>query len=376
MNENKDVEINKFKNKKLKIKEDKTILFSDLFLKNKELNQKERKIKFLCKKTFTPIFKVKKYEENINPNKGRWSEEEHDKFLKGLELYGTKWKNFNKLIKSRTLGQIRSHAQKFFQKMKLCKNVILDIDFTLNSICNIKDMINQIKSKDANYNIINVFKYLNYEYENLDKSIKKAIINDNKIFIEIQNKNKNNFKENNLIDDNLIMDQDNKMNVQKEKSKNEVIANLNPNLQINDNYLLYNNNIINNSIYNINKNPLNNPNISNNFLRNDFLNLNNNSLRDNIKMNLNNGMPVLDHLLPSYLETKNNLYNFNNNANLMNNLNNNIFWNNIPNNNDISNLYNEYCRYNGENLNIRNILFPYTQYNNENNFFFNNINMK
>ena len=42
--------------------------------------------------------------------------------------------------------QTRSHAQKFYQKLKMCKDDELSIDFTLDSINNIKDMINQIKS--------------------------------------------------------------------------------------------------------------------------------------------------------------------------------------------------------------------------------------
>ena len=35
--------------------------------------------------------------------------------------------------------------------MKSCKDENLGIDFTLKSVKNIKDMINQIKSKCANY---------------------------------------------------------------------------------------------------------------------------------------------------------------------------------------------------------------------------------
>ena len=382
MSENKDDETNKFKNNKSKQNE-KNILFSDFFLKNNELKQKGRKIKFLCKKSSTSLFKVKKY-QNIIPKRGRWSEEEHDKFLEGLVLYGIKWKNFKQLIKSRSLNQIRSHAQKFYLKMKLCKDVNLNIDFTLNSICNIKDMINHIKSKDANYNIVNVFKYLNYEYDNLDKSIKKAINNNNKIIIEIKNDEKNSLEKNNFIDNNLLINQNNKINIQKEKSKYAPMVDLNQNLQLNDNILSCNNNTINYNIYNINKNSINNINILNNLLINDFLNLNNNnnslinySLRDNINMPINNRIPKLNPLLPSYFETKNNLYNFNNNANITNNLNNNIISNNLPYINNNYNVYNEYYKYNiGENLNIRNILFPHIQYNNENNIFYNNINFK
>ena len=46
---------------------------------------------------------------------------------------------------SRTTAQIRSHGQKFFNKMKTCKDDYLGIDFTFESIKNIRDMINQIK---------------------------------------------------------------------------------------------------------------------------------------------------------------------------------------------------------------------------------------
>lgn len=50
-------------------------------------------------------------------NSGRWTREEHDIFLKGLELHGKEWKKIADLIKSRTVVQIRTHAQKYFQKV-------------------------------------------------------------------------------------------------------------------------------------------------------------------------------------------------------------------------------------------------------------------
>ena len=52
---------------------------------------------------------------------GRWSTEEHDLFLKGLELYGKGWKKIAQLIKTRTVVQIRTHAQKYFQKLTKAK---------------------------------------------------------------------------------------------------------------------------------------------------------------------------------------------------------------------------------------------------------------
>lgn len=48
---------------------------------------------------------------------GRWTREEHQLFVKGLELYGKGWKKIASLIKTRTVVQIRTHAQKYFLKL-------------------------------------------------------------------------------------------------------------------------------------------------------------------------------------------------------------------------------------------------------------------
>lgn len=50
-------------------------------------------------------------------NTGRWTQEEHRLFLEGLEKHGKGWKKIASLIKSRTVVQIRTHAQKYFQKL-------------------------------------------------------------------------------------------------------------------------------------------------------------------------------------------------------------------------------------------------------------------
>lgn len=50
-------------------------------------------------------------------NTGRWTAEEHRLFLQGLEAHGKGWKKIASLIKSRTVVQIRTHAQKYFQKL-------------------------------------------------------------------------------------------------------------------------------------------------------------------------------------------------------------------------------------------------------------------
>jgi SHAQKYF class myb-like DNA-binding protein len=48
---------------------------------------------------------------------GRWTREEHAAFVEGLRLYGKEWKKVAKLIPTRTVVQIRTHAQKYFQKV-------------------------------------------------------------------------------------------------------------------------------------------------------------------------------------------------------------------------------------------------------------------
>ena len=45
---------------------------------------------------------------------GRWTRAENQKFLTALEKYGRNWVKIQKKVKTRTLPQIRSHAQKMF----------------------------------------------------------------------------------------------------------------------------------------------------------------------------------------------------------------------------------------------------------------------
>lgn len=53
---------------------------------------------------------------NETIRRGRWLEEEHEKFLLGLRLFGKVWPKVAPLIRTRTTAQVRSHAQKYFQQ--------------------------------------------------------------------------------------------------------------------------------------------------------------------------------------------------------------------------------------------------------------------
>jgi len=48
---------------------------------------------------------------------GRWLPEEHRLFLEGLERFGKKWTKISAYIGTRTAMQVRTHAQKYFQKL-------------------------------------------------------------------------------------------------------------------------------------------------------------------------------------------------------------------------------------------------------------------
>ncbi len=49
---------------------------------------------------------------------GRWNENEHFLFLKGCLLYANNWQKIKEILKSRSSAQIRSHAQKYINKLE------------------------------------------------------------------------------------------------------------------------------------------------------------------------------------------------------------------------------------------------------------------
>ncbi|KAL9234595.1 hypothetical protein vseg_009450 [Gypsophila vaccaria] len=54
----------------------------------------------------------------ITKQRERWTDEEHNKFLEALKLYGRAWQRIEEYIGTKTAVQIRSHAQKFFSKIE------------------------------------------------------------------------------------------------------------------------------------------------------------------------------------------------------------------------------------------------------------------
>lgn len=56
-------------------------------------------------------------QDNEHQN-GRWSTEEHERFVEAIKVHGKNWKKVEECVGTRTGAQIRSHAQKFFLKLE------------------------------------------------------------------------------------------------------------------------------------------------------------------------------------------------------------------------------------------------------------------
>ena len=143
--------------------------------------------------------------------KGHWSWEEHKRFVEAIAEYGIQWEKVKYAVKTRTDIQIRSHAQKFYKKLKKYKNEQLGIDFTSDTIHNIKDMITHVRSVNDDYDLVKIFLYFpklcemqtrNVDLEEDDNiNIFEHLSNDNKKEIFQKDNNKTS-KMNNRINEN------------------------------------------------------------------------------------------------------------------------------------------------------------------------------
>ena len=91
--------------------------FIDVFGENSLLNPNKKRKKSALGGLGSKIDGSMSGEETT----GRWTPDEHRLFLEGIMLYGKDWKKMQPLIKTRTLVQIRTHAQKVFKKIGLKK---------------------------------------------------------------------------------------------------------------------------------------------------------------------------------------------------------------------------------------------------------------
>ena len=50
--------------------------------------------------------------------KGKWTSEEHEQFIKGVKKHGKDWVKVTVMVKTRSVSQVRTHAQKFFKRVE------------------------------------------------------------------------------------------------------------------------------------------------------------------------------------------------------------------------------------------------------------------
>lgn len=141
-------------------------------------------------------------EGNSKYNSGRWTEEEHKKFIDGILEYGNEWKKVQKFIKTRSSTQARSHAQKFFLKIKKnltnFKNNSPD-NFSIKYFYELLASLDKEKNgkltgpqRDKLFNILSKYSFSEYEYpENRQNTGLDLVFNSN----DKINSNRNNVSE-------------------------------------------------------------------------------------------------------------------------------------------------------------------------------------
>ena len=177
----------------------------------------------------SPHLKKKRFIDDDTGNTiGRWSRDEHKKFIEAIIKFGNNWKEVQEYVNSRTSTQARSHAQKFFEKIKKNDTLkffdSLDSDYSENftnaTILQLHNLYGN-KSKGEINAIVN--KFLSLEYD-LPKKRRKLLNNN----IGGIPRKKNNFNNRKNID---INEDDN----YEEKEENEDYNN-NENIRNNNYY--------------------------------------------------------------------------------------------------------------------------------------------
>lgn len=115
------------------------------------------------------------HEKNKKVQTGRWSQEEHKKFIEGIIIHGTEWKKIKNIVKTRTSSQARSHAQKFFLKIK---KLMRDLENDNKNI--LKDKILNIiltKSQKDSFTNAQKEKLLDAIFLNIKTNIEEKVIN-------------------------------------------------------------------------------------------------------------------------------------------------------------------------------------------------------
>lgn len=180
---------NEFNEKDIKAKEIEKKVF-EIKEKNAEKKEKEKEINekqsFLNppsefffeieqEKDFLKEKTPKKIKENsYSYNSGRWRYEEHERFIEAIFKFGNEWKKVQKFVATRSSSQARSHAQKFFSKIK--KENLIKYGFNLpkNSIKTIYQFANKL-SPEEYIKAIKTFNNITFDKKEKDEIYRKKL---------------------------------------------------------------------------------------------------------------------------------------------------------------------------------------------------------
>ena len=207
----------------------------------------------------TPHLKKKRFIDEDNGNTiGRWSRDEHKKFIEAIIKFGNNWKEVQEYVNTRTSTQARSHAQKFFEKIK--KNNTLQFfdsidsdyseNFTNSTILQLHNSYGH-KSKGEINSIVNKFLSLEYDLPKKRRKMMNNIGNGNMNGISRENSHKKSVdikeddNENNNDNENMEEQRENEEN----NNNNYIYEDINDN-NSNNNYDDNIKNIIRNNVLN------------------------------------------------------------------------------------------------------------------------------
>ena len=276
------------------------------FKKNGTFNLKHKQRHIQVKNNNTSSFSNKNY------SSGRWKSDEHQRFIDAIIRYGNNWRQVQKCVGTRTSTQTRSHAQKFFEKLKRSKIFKREkYDFSKNSLKILHDIMKNLPDKEFNQ-VLKALHSLSYDRNHNNEKDE----NKNQIINEFDNYNNNeNIIENNNNDGNNNINNEEKMKNIKFSNQGYFFLENNSNkLYNNEDYMFYN---ISNNV-NINSN-------FNNYIINDYSNCDIKPYgrkESDILSQRKNSLSELNLNIKDLKEQNNNIDDFNLNYNLYENYNN------------------------------------------------------
>ena len=219
-----------------------------IYIRKKRNRSLSDKNKYFKAENISARHKNQSSHNSIFNNKKRTKNESN--IFKENVLSGINWKKIKTLIPTKTIAEVKSFALNFFYKMKSFKDNNLGLDFTLNSVNNLKDMLNQIYFKYPNIiDFISIFKKLLTKTVRLRKFKKihkiniknqKSKLDKNNLFSNLNSQYLNNMNKNGLNNQNI-------------KNFN-IINNVNNNFSNNNKIIVFNLNIIENNFIDNNYN--------------------------------------------------------------------------------------------------------------------------